>query len=661
MPDNSSDIEKAKIIQELINKALLYYENSDFENALQILESTINMAPDDAELHYFTALTCKTLKLSDKWIFHSSKAVLLQTNNHIYLNLLGDGLFDSGKIEPAKNRYKDAINAKSDYYITHLKLYKIYLAQQKYNEAITLLNQGLQYNAYNPQLFSALAEVFKGMNLYTLENYYTKLSNYYNPDYIPPTTTPIHNTFFIKPENAVVIAKQKNRIIHSKASSLPQLCYFLGKKPNDNLPKNLIQIDTDNFIDFFTTTIFDLNIHVEFDPSCQKEREQAYKIAADLAQANIARKQLIDSYKEKCRNLKPEFISGKPLRVMIVSSILTTVMQYNARDLVNGFRKNGCEVLFLIEKDEREHLGQYQFKKNQLEFDPHLIVNINHINNQNLHPDTFAVSWWQDLMPEITEGRQIKQRKRDIVYSIDKKIDSYLIKCGIKNILRQEFCYDEDIFYNQNNKRKNKVVIIASSYIDFIDDTPQAKKLVAELKDHLSAGKAMTDEYLNQFTHSSGLTKDKIIFRYWSYIVRDISVEWLCELSDKIEIEVYGRYWEKNALVKPFYKGELPHGKAVADVYNSAKYTLSPHPFDLGSQRLAEASACGTIPIVYDCRLPTHNINWNNSCLWYRNKEEMHESILKLPIEPVEKICINKSYTNFAKNILDNIEKQLSI
>jgi hypothetical protein len=532
--------------------------------------------------------------------------------------------------------------------------------EQNYNEAINILNGGLLNDPQNVQIHSALGEIFKGMNLYTLENYYTTLANYYNPEFIPPKTNPIHNTFFVNPTNALIIAKQNNRIARSKVASLPQLCYFLSKSPISNLPSNLIQIDPDNFIEFFTNTIFDLNIHIDFDPTSHQEKDQAYQISAGLAQANAARKHLIDSYKDTCRKLKPEFIAGKPLRVMIVSSRLTTVMQYNSRDLANGFRKNGCEVLFLIEEDEREILDQLQFTKKQSEFAPHILVHINHIYNENLHPDTFIVSWWQDTMPEIANGKQILWRKRDLIYSIDEKIDTFLQQTGVKNILRQGFCYDEEIFNNQHIKRKNKVVIIASSYRYFLTDSPQAKKLVDQLVAHFTAGKSMTEEYLTKFSQSSGFTKDQILFRYWSYVVRDISVEWLCELADKIEVEVYGRYWDKNPIVNPFYKGELPHGTAVADIYNSALYTLSPHPFDLGSQRLAEASACRTIPIVYDCRQPKQIIKWQNSCLWYRSKEEMGDCFSKMPSEDVDKICATKKYTDFARKILDKVEEQLS-
>ncbi|MBF0380750.1 MAG: hypothetical protein HQL69_07020 [Magnetococcales bacterium] len=660
MSKPSSELQNAKIVQELIDKAVALYEQSDFASSLQILESVIKKTPNDAELHYLCGLTSRALNLNDRCIEHSSKAVQLQPDNHNYLNLLADALIGSDQVELAKKLYLKSIQAKPDLLESYLKLYKTYLCEQQFNEAINLLNSGLQHNPDNPKLYAGISEIFKGMNLYTLENYYTTLTNHFSPEFKTAKEQTVQNTFFIDPQKAISTANKQNRIAYSKAAFRPQLCYFLGKNPNIELPINLIQVDPDSLIDFFTTTIFDLKIDIDFDPNSPEEKEQAYQIAAALGQANAKRKQLIDLYKDKCQKQKPVFIANKPMRVMIASSKLTTVMQYNSRDLAKGFRKNGCDVLFLIEEDVRELLGQFQFCKKQSEFVPHIIVHINHLNNNHIHPDTFNVSWWQDTMPQIVEGRQIMWRKRDLVFSIDKNLDQFLQQCGAKKVLRQGFCYDEDIFNNKHVKRKNKVVIIASSYRDFTTDTPKAKKLVDELTAHFCAGKSMTDQHLMQFSQSSGFTKDKILFRFWSYVVRDKSVEWLCELSDKIEVEVYGRYWDKNPIVAPFYKGELPHGPAVADVYNSAKYTLSPHPFDLGSQRLVEASACGTIPIVYDCRKPSQDIKWQKSCLWYKSKKEMEQCFTKVPSDSVDKICAEKSYSNFAKSVLDIIDKQLS-
>ncbi|MBF0446066.1 MAG: hypothetical protein HQL68_10800 [Magnetococcales bacterium] len=263
-------------------------------------------------------------------------------------------------------------------------------------------------------------------------------------------------------------------------------------------------------------------------------------------------------------------------------------------------------------------------------------------------------------MPEIIEGTPILWRERDLIYSNDSKLDEYLKKTGATKISRQGFCYNEDIFNNKHESRGKKVIIIASSYIGSIHDTPQIKKLVAELIAHFESGEAMTDEILDRFSKSSGFNKETIFYDFWHFVVREISVQWLCELADNIEVEVYGRYWEKNSVVKPFFKGEIPHGPKVAKLYNSALYTLVPHPFDLGSQRLAEASSCGSIPIVYDCRQPSQNIPWENSCLWYRTKEDLRSCISKLPTKPVEQICEGKSYSSFARRILDEIDKAIA-
>ena len=137
-----------------------------------------------------------------------------------------------------------------------------------------------------------------------------------------------------------------------------------------------------------------------------------------------------------------------------------------------------------------------------------------------------------------------------------------------------------------------------------------------------------------------------------------MSARWLCELADELgmTVEVYGRGWERDPVVSPFFKGTLPHGPAVAEVYNTAQYSLVAHPHDLHSQRLIETAACGSIPIVYDCRYRAEKPHWDEQCLWYRTKEELRACLGKRPQSPVHAVCQGRSYTDFAKRILTEIQ-----
>lgn len=242
-----------------------------------------------------------------------------------------------------------------------------------------------------------------------------------------------------------------------------------------------------------------------------------------------------------------------------------------------------------------------------------------------------------------------------MIYSVDKSIDSHLYQCGAPYVQRQGFCYDENLFLDRGQKRKRRVVVVASSYRKSLPTHPHTEKLLALLAEMFAAGEPLTDAHLEQYAKEYAYNREEIYWCLWFYIVRDHSVRWLCSLSDSVEVEVYGRFWEEDDLVRPYFKGELPHGPAVASVYNEAQYVLVPHPFDLQSQRLAEAAACGAIPIVYDCRYRAEKPHWNENFLWYRTKEDIRGCLTKKPKKAPIAICQGKRYTDFAKRILTEV------
>ena len=124
-------------------------------------------------------------------------------------------------------------------------------------------------------------------------------------------------------------------------------------------------------------------------------------------------------------------------------------------------------------------------------------------------------------------------------------------------------------------------------------------------------------------------------------------------------MEVYGPGWEDNDSVKPFYKGITSHGKELADIYRAARYALVVHPFELNSQRLAEVSACGTIPIVYDCRHSSVQPHWENDLLFYSSIEGLKDILESGGGSPVPQIAEYYSYENFARRIIGDIEASL--
>ncbi len=334
-------------------------------------------------------------------------------------------------------------------------------------------------------------------------------------------------------------------------------------------------------------------------------------------------------------------------------------MQYASKGLAEAFKTLGHEVWLSIEQNAMEQLD-YQHPQEQYLFNPHLVVNINHMNNQWMHPDLFNVIWWQDPMPELLKNESASYRKNDIVYTIDPNWIERLPAPKRQEAEVQNFCIDQEI-YNQDydEPREDKVIFIGSSYRHWYDGSShETKQAMNKLIEDFELGLQLTDERINFYALKYSVPPEELKLHRLNYIVRDTSVRWLCEQRIK-EVEVYGRGWDYCPVVKEKFKGELAHGHAVAEAYNRSEYTLACHPAFVFSQRLAEAAACGATPLVYDSRYAAFPPFFDDQCLYYSTKEEMIEQLTKKAKTPPDTIADDYTYLAFAQRIVAAISEKL--
>ena len=627
-----------------------------------LYEEILALTPSNAEILHLSGVVCIEAGDYGQAVERISRAMTRWPNQPVLMNSLGLALLGLERLDVAVERFKDAVRLKPDYAEAYCHLGRVLLHQKKEREAVAELHKAVRLAPKHPQANELLAAALHTLGMQLLAHYYQRLAWHYGDKFPDPATRPAQHTFFLDRVKARYTAHQGNRVKETMAITGLQMCYHLGDTFPD-APPNLVQVPLEQkaFVAFFLSSRLSAPVEVDFNPAVEDERILAHYIIKNLSDAQAAQLKAFHQLLEQCRATPPERLPGQPWRVGLSASRKTTVMQYNARDLAQGFRNLGCEVSFLIEANEMESLNQYHCLQVQSAFNPHIVLNINHLNNASLHPDVFNVTWWEDLMESLSSGKPMPWRERDLIYSISKELDTRLYQCAAPKVQRQGFCYDDQVFRDIGQERKRKVVVVASSYRNSLSEHAQTGELLVTLEAMFAAGEPMTHETLEQLAKNSEHTKDDIFWNMWHYVVRDQSVRWLCTLSDLIDVEVYGRYWEKDEQVRPFFKGLLPHGPAVATVYNEASYTLVPHPFDLQSQRLMEVAACGSIPIVYDCRYRAEQPHWDENCLWYRTKEEMRTCLTSQPPTPSHRLCQGRSYTDFARRILTEVESRSSL
>ncbi|MET0106914.1 MAG: hypothetical protein ABW072_17510 [Sedimenticola sp.] len=470
----------------------------------------------------------------------------------------------------------------------------------------------------------------------------------------------VKDTYFLDRNIALLVSLMQNRVYlnHPDRDGL-QMCFYDGE-PFITSPKNLINVKKDDYIDFFSTTKYRIPKQIVLQTQISESQKSelscqlraAGKIVADNRDGLFAR------YHELCRERDPGNPDPQKLRIFLPASRRTNVMQYASKGLATALEKLGHDVLYLVEENDMEEL-HFHVLKAHYDFNPNVVININHINNEWLHENTCNIVWWQDPMPELFENNEDKYRDNDTIFVIDSRWIGILPRSKQKDSHVQSFCIDENVFHqNHNTPRQEKIIFVGSSYRRWYENGSQIVKMALNslIKEFIS-GAELTDELIEFYAKKYNVPGQELKRHRLTYIVRDTSVRWICEQGVKLS-EVYGRGWEYDPIIKEHFKGELLHGEAVAEAYNNSEYSLCCIPGHIYSQRLAELTACGCTPVVYDSRYSADPPYFEDQCLYYTTKESLIEQLDKKPSLPPHTISDNYTYMAFAKRIVSTIRRQ---
>lgn len=360
--------------------------------------------------------------------------------------------------------------------------------------------------------------------------------------------------------------------------------------------------------------------------------------------------------REQALQLAPVARPDGRLKVMFVTSRITQVLQYTTCGLARAFESLGHEVLISIERSPLEQSYEYEVIREYLDFAPDMIVIIDHLRNDWLHPDVTHVAWFQDLMPPLAERQQLNVRPSDLVYSASVELDGYLHACGVEQVHRQSFCIDDGVFHPPlQDKRRERIVFVGSAYAPKVTDGPKTLDLGHALRARVEQGEVFSRAEIEVLADEAGVDREQAYWVLYHFLTRDLIVHWLCKhLPDLgIDVEIYGRYWDNDPLVAPYYRGEIEHGDKLAELYRTSRFALVCHPFELNSQRLAEVAACGCVPVVYDCRRVADAPHWDEQCLFFKTEAELTEMFERRPPLPdPTPIAHGKTYREFAQKVL---------
>ncbi|MBF0285266.1 MAG: hypothetical protein HQL51_12510 [Magnetococcales bacterium] len=465
--------------------------------------------------------------------------------------------------------------------------------------------------------------------------------------------------YFFHREEALEADRERRQVPVTVFLKETRLCYYDGE-PHPDDPPTVIGVPLARLSETLAESPLRFPRRVIWRGLDRAQLVRGLTAAARIEAAAALQERRAQALAPACYGAVPRFVPGEPLRVMGFTSRHTTVMQYASRSLLQAFARLGCQTLLTREENEREQWAMHHHMARYAAFAPHVMVSINHARHAWLPRETFHVTWWQDEMDELTSGAAIPWRERDLVYSLDPGLDRWLIQSGAPRVERQGFCIDAGVFHPPvpGTERRRKVVFVGVTHAHMVEN-PAEEVVRRRLLARLEAGEAVDWAVFHALERETGVPARRI---HWDLIpVREAAVHWLCQCADLIDVEIYGRGWEEDPVVRPFFKGPLPHGAAVADLYRHSRFALVPHPYDLQSQRLAEAAACGCIPVVFDCRSLAAPPHWEDHCLWFRTREELRRVLQagEVPAADPVGVAAGRTYDVFARRILAEIHQRL--
>ncbi len=461
------------------------------------------------------------------------------------------------------------------------------------------------------------------------------------------------DTFFLDPAQACEVALQRNRVPLTPAISGLQLCYYSGEVQLPDTPENMVYVK--DILSFFATTRHRIPTNIVFPngtPQTDRSRivEEFKKL---LMQATDRRRSKIARLREKCRGVYEAPEPGEPLRIWCPTSRLTTVLQYSSRGLARAFARLGHNARLFVEENDMQHHDDLWQLRDYYEFKPHMCISLNHLHNSWLHPDIINVTWWQDNMTEIQTGDALPWRENDWAYSYSKRNRDLLRATGVPNPQMQLFCVDEEIFHPRPDiERENKIVFAGSSYARSITSDAHVNA-VAELYFMVCDRVPIDHSVLMQVANKHGIGESEAMFAL-NYVVRDKMIEAFCQ-QDRIGVEIYGRFWDENPVIAPFYRGEIPHGEELARIYCSARYSISGIALQTQTQRLAEIGACGCIPLVFDFRHCAEPPFWEDECIFFQSPSAILDVLGQEKETYPERFIQHYSYLDFARRILRDV------
>ncbi|QDU70789.1 CgeB family protein [Mucisphaera calidilacus] len=320
---------------------------------------------------------------------------------------------------------------------------------------------------------------------------------------------------------------------------------------------------------------------------------------------------------------------SRPPRLLAVTSLFTTVLQYATDDLAEAFRELGWEVEILKEQHRDDRVRYIDTWRRIIRFKPDLIFMIDHNRSEfgDLLPEPIPmVNWIQDHLPSLcNRDAGTKVGPRDYVLTMSRPTfverfgypDRQCIDFGKLSrppqIPEQEQTDGPDLLYVSNASAHGETLIeqmlaqMAQSDL-FGDMMIKAARALMEVYEQGGVIESTQEvgRILDAATESEGLrstnsdARTQLLNLLWlpvnDALYRQQGLVWAADIADDLGLSmaIYGRGWEDHPRLGRYAKGPVRYGEDLEKLTRSAAINLRLEPYPtLAHQRMIDGLLAG--------------------------------------------------------------------
>lgn len=318
--------------------------------------------------------------------------------------------------------------------------------------------------------------------------------------------------------------------------------------------------------------------------------------------------------------------SGRPLRIMGLTSLYTTFLQHSMRDWLDAFERMGHQTKLVIEERDHETLNNVIYSQISRDFRPDLIVMIDHYRAEigGLPEAVPCVMWVQDNLSNIFSPRAgTAQGGRDFCLGFGRQhlasrhgypADQFLpATMGIneERFALQEPTADEmarfgcDVSYVSHASATaeqiiaDKAATLDGPTMDFLYAALQRMKahyaadsrLISDVRLKQIIGEAAADTRVAIGPNDLPGFTEFLMQRVNNALVRHETLLWLANMG--LDLRLYGKGWDQHPQLAGHARGIADNKADLAAIYRCSRINIQVTPFGCVHQRMLDGLAAG--------------------------------------------------------------------